>query len=253
LIKGIEMLLSGKNAVVTGCLRGIGRKTLEKFAKQGANVWACAQHADEEFEKFCADLAQDTGTWVKPVYFDLTDFDAIKAGLKAIFADKQAVDVLVNVAGFTKDSIFHMTSMEQLKLIFEVNYFSQILISQYVTKLMVRQKCGSVINIASISGLDGSHGQLAYSSSKAALIGATRTMSRELAKQGVRVNAIAPGVIDTNMNSLVPEKVIAGHIKAMSIKRMGSSNEVANTILFLASDLSNYMTGQIIRVDGGIK
>ncbi len=247
------MLLSGKNTVVTGCLRGIGRKTLEVFAEQGANVWACAQYADQEFEKFCADLANRTGTWIKPVYFDLTNSDAVKGGLKTIFADKQVVDVLVNVAGFTKDSIFHMTSIEQLKIIFEVNYFSQILISQYITKLMVRQKRGSVINIVSVSGLDGSSGQLAYSSSKAALIGATRTMSRELAKQGVRINAIAPGVIDTDMNSLVPENVIADHIKGMSIKRMGKSSEVADAILFLASDMSSYMTGQIIRVDGGMR
>ena len=138
-------------------------------------------------------------------------------------------------------------------LIFEVNYFSQILITQYITKLMLRQKRGSVINIASISGMDGSSGQLAYSSSKAALIGATRTMSRELAQQGIRVNAIAPGVIDTDMNAVVPESVLASHIKSISIQRMGSSSEVANAILFLASDLSNYMTGQIIRVDGGMK
>ncbi len=247
------MLLSGKNAVVTGCLRGIGKKTLETFAEQGANVWACAQHTDGEFERFCADLARRAGTWIRPIYFDLTDADAIKTGLKAIFSDKQPVDVLVNVAGFTKDALFHMTSMEQLKLVFEVNYFSQVLISQYITKLMVKNKCGSVINIASTSGLDGGHGQLAYSSSKAALIGATRTMSRELAQQGIRVNAIAPGVIDTDMNAVVPESVIAGHIKGMSIQRMGSSDEIANAILFLASDLSDYMTGQIIRVDGGMR
>lgn len=247
------MLLSGKNAVVTGCLRGIGKKTLETFAEQGANVWACAQRSDGEFELFCAALAQHAGTWIRPLYFDLTDTDAVKAGLKAIFADKQPVDVLVNVAGFTKDALFHMTSMEQLKLVFEVNYFSQVLISQYITKLMVKQKRGSVVNIASIAGLDGSHGQLAYSSSKAALIGATRTMSRELAQQGIRVNAIAPGVIDTDMNAIVPASVIAGHIKGMSIQRMGTSDEVANAILFLASDLSRYMTGQVIRIDGGMR
>lgn len=247
------MLLSNKNAVVTGCLRGIGKKTLETFAEQGANVWACAQHADDEFEGFCADLAERTGVWIKPIYFDFTNSDAIKAGLKSIMLDKQQVDVLVNVAGFTKDAIFHMTSMDQLKLIFEVNYFSQMLITQYITKLMVRQKKGSVVNIASISGIDGSHGQLAYSSSKAALIGATRTISRELAQHGVRVNAIAPGVIDTDMNAVVPANIIAGHVKGMSIQRMGLSDEVANTILFLASDLSGYMTGQVVRVDGGMK
>lgn len=247
------MLLQGKNAVITGCLKGIGKKTLEVFAEQGANVWACAQYADKEFEQFCSELAGRTGNWIKPVFFDLTDTDAIKAAIKAIASDKLPIDVLVNVAGYTKDNIFHMTSMEQLKLIFEVNYFSQILISQYITKLMLRKKSGSVINIASISGIDGSHGQLAYSSSKAALIGATRTMSRELASQGIRINAIAPGIIDTDMNVLVPKNVLEGHFKNMSIKRMGSSEEVSNAILFLASDLSRYMTGQIIRVDGGMK
>ena len=247
------MLLSNKNAVITGCLRGIGKKTLEIFAEEGANVWACAQHSDKEFEGFCASLAQRTGTWIKPVYFDFTDTDAVKAGLKTIMLDKQPVDILVNVAGFTKDAIFHMTSMEQLRLIFEVNYFSQILITQYITKLMLRHKSGAVVNIASISGIDGSSGQLAYSSSKAALIGATRNMSRELAQHGIRVNAIAPGVIDTDMNAVVPENVLAGHIKGMSIQRMGSGLEVANAILFLSSALSGYMTGQVIRVDGGMK
>ena len=247
------MLLNGKNAVITGCLKGIGKQTLKIFVEQGANVWACAQHNDTEFEEYCTDLSNKTNTWIKPVYFDFTDTDGIKSGLKTIMTDKQSIDILVNVAGFTKDAVFHMTSMEQLKLIFDVNYFAQILITQYITKLMMRQKRGSVINIASIAGLDGSRGQLAYSSSKAALIGATRTLSRELAQHGIRVNAIAPGVIDTDMNAVVPDNVIADHIKGMSIQRMGSSSEVANAILFLASDLSSYMTGQIVRVDGGMR
>lgn len=247
------MLLTRKNAVVTGCLKGIGKQTLQNFAEQGANVWACAQHPDETFETFCKELAQRTNTWIKPVYFDLTDIEAIKLGLKSILVEKQSIDVLVNVAGFTKDALFHMTSMDQLKLIFDVNYFSQMLITQYITKLMIKQKRGSVINIASTAGLDGGSGQLAYSSSKAALIGATKTLSRELAPQGVRVNAIAPGVIDTSMNAIVPTQVIADRIQGMSIKRMGNVNEVANAIVFLASDLSSYVTGQIIRVDGGMK
>jgi 3-oxoacyl-[acyl-carrier protein] reductase len=234
-------------------LRGIGKKTLEIFVNQGANVWACAQHADEDFQIFCSALERRTGRWIKPIYFDLTEEVSIKAGMKSIMQDKLHVDILVNVAGFTKDSIFHMTSMEQLKLIFEVNFFSQIVISQYITKLMLRNKSGTVINIASISGLDGSHGQLAYISSKAALIGATKTISRELAEHGIRVNAISPGIIDTEMNSVVPEGIISKHLQAMSIRRMGSSCEVANAILFLASDLSKYVTGQIIRVDGGMK
>ena len=218
------MLLTGKNAVVTGCLRGIGRQTLEVFAEHGANVWACAQHADPEFEAFCSALAARTGKWIKPLYFDLTDAVGIKTAMRTIQAEKLPADVLVNVAGYTKDSLFHMTSMDQLKLIFEVNYFSQILLMQAITKMMVKQGKGSVVNI-----------------------------SRELASQGVRVNAIAPGVIDTDMNAAVPVPLLEERINMMSLPRMGTSHEIATVILFLASDLSSYMTGQVIRVDGGMR
>lgn len=247
------MLLNGKNAVVTGCLRGIGRRTLEVFAKQGANVWACAQHLEPEFEVFCQQLARDTDRWIKPIYFDLTDAEAIKDGLRAIQSDKLPVDALVNVAGFTKDALLHMTTMDQLKAVFEVNFFSQIQITQYLTKLMVRQKRGSVINVSSISAIDGNAGQLSYSASKAALIGATRTMSRELAAHGIRVNAIAPGVIDTDMNAVVPKDVLQQRVGQSSLGRIGTGEEVAGTIAFLASDLSSYMTGQVVRIDGGMK
>ena len=118
---------------------------------------------------------------------------------------------------------------------------------------MVRQGHGSVVNTSSISAIDGSYGQLSYSASKAALIGATKTLSKELASAGIRINVIAPGVIDTEMNKIVPDNIIHENIKKMKIKRLGKSHEVAKTILFLASDLSNYITGQIIRIDGGIK
>jgi 3-oxoacyl-[acyl-carrier protein] reductase len=140
-----------------------------------------------------------------------------------------------------------------MKLIFEINFFSQIYLTQFVTKLMIRQGYGSVVNTSSISAIDGSYGQLSYSSSKAALIGATKTLSKELASKGIRVNAIAPGVISTDMNKIVPDIIIQENIKKMKIKRLGKADEVAKTILFLASDLSNYITGQIIRIDGGIK
>ena len=172
---------------------------------------------------------------------------------KAFANDKLPIDILVNIAGMTKDAITHMVTMDQMKLIFEINFFSQIYLTQFVTKLMIRQGYGSVVNTSSISAIDGSYGQLSYSSSKAALIGATKTLSKELASKGVRVNAIAPGVISTDMNKIVPDSIIQENIKKMKIKRLGKADEVAKTILFLASDLSNYITGQIIRIDGGIK
>jgi 3-oxoacyl-[acyl-carrier protein] reductase len=247
------MILKNKNAVITGCLQGIGKSTLEQFALNGANIWACALEFDSEFEAFCKKLSIENNVWIKPIYFDLLNQDQIKVAVKNISGDKMPIDILVNIAGMTKDAITHMVTMEQIKLIFEINFFSQIYLTQFITKIMVRQGYGSVINTSSISAIDGSYGQLSYSSSKAALIGATKTLSKELASKGVRVNAIAPGVIATDMNKIVPENIIADNISKMKIKRLGEADEVAKTILFLASDLSNYITGQIIRIDGGIK
>ena len=247
------MILNNKNAIITGCIQGIGKATLEEFAKNGANIWACALEYNDAFETYCKELSEEYNVWIKPVYFNLLNQDEIKIGLKQIASDKLPIDILVNIAGMTKDAITHMVTMEQMKLIFEINFFSQIYLTQFVTKLMIRQGYGSVVNTSSISAIDGSYGQLSYSSSKAALIGATKTLSKELASKGIRVNAIAPGVISTDMNKIVPDNIIQENIKKMKIKRLGNAHEVAKTILFLASDLSNYITGQIIRIDGGIK
>ena len=247
------MILKNKNAIITGCIQGIGKATLEEFAKNGANIWACALEYNEDFEAYCQKLSDENNIWVKPVYFNLLNQDEIKVGLKKIASDKLPIDILVNIAGMTKDAITHMVTMDQMKLIFEINFFSHIYLTQFVTKLMIRQGYGSVVNTSSISAIDGSYGQLSYSSSKAALIGATKTLSKELASKGVRVNAIAPGVISTDMNKIVPDSIIQENIRKMKIKRLGKADEVAKTILFLASDLSNYITGQIIRIDGGIK
>ena len=246
-------MLSGKNAVITGALQGIGRTTLEFFAANGANVWACAQTNSEEFGQFCAELSHKHNVQVTPIYFDLLNTDEIKKAVKEIQMTKQPVDILVNIAGMTKDALFQMVSMDAMKMVFEVNFFSQIYLSQFITKLMLRNGKGSVIFVSSIAALDGNVGQLAYGASKAALIGAMRTMSKELAPKGIRVNAIAPGVIDTDMNKVVPAEVIAEKVKQMDIKRLGTAEEVASTIAFLASDLSDYITGQVIRIDGGIK
>lgn len=246
------MMLRGKNAVLTGCLRGIGRSTLEEFARHGANIWACAQHHDPEFEASCKLLANRYDVWVQPVYFDLLDEAAIKSGVKEIFASKKRIDALVNIAGFTRDSLFHMTSFEQMRQVFEVNFFSQMVITQLITRAMIRQRTGSVVNVSSISALDGIAGQISYSASKAAIVGATKTLSRELAPSGIRVNAVAPGVIDTQMNASVPSAILEARIKALALPRLGRPHEVASAILFLASDYSAYMTGQVIRVDGGV-
>lgn len=246
------MLLKGKNAVITGCLKGIGRSTMDLFAANGANIWACCQHEDAEFESHVRELAAENNVRITPLYFDLLDPEQVKSAAHAIRDAKVPVDVLVNIAGMTHDALFHMTTMEQMKKVFEVNFFSQMLLTQYITKYMLRQKSGSVINISSISAIDGNPGQLSYSASKAAIIGATKTLSAELAGSGIRVNAIAPGVIKTEMTEKMPPQVLAGLMVKSDLKHMGLPGEVSGVILFLASDLSSYITGQIIRVDGGI-
>jgi 3-oxoacyl-[acyl-carrier protein] reductase len=246
------MLLKGKNAVITGCLKGIGRATMELFAKNGANIWACCQFQDTDFEECIDNLKKMYDVRITPLFFDLMEYEQIKAAVKTIMSTKERVDVLVNVAGMTRDALFHMVSMEEMKHVFEVNFFSQILLTQYITRLMLRHKSGSVINISSISGIDGNPGQLSYSASKAAIIGATKTLSAELAPSGIRVNAIAPGVIKTDMTEGLPEETFKRLMNKSGLKHLGSVDEVGNVLVFLASDLSSYITGQIIRVDGGI-
>ena len=245
-------LLKDKNIVITGCLRGIGRTTLEVFAKNKANIFACIQYHDSEFDEFIEELSNDNGIWIKPIYFDLSDNDAIKDGMKQIISSKIKVDGLVNIAGMVYNGLFHMTSIEKLKEVFEIDFFSQILITQYISKIMMKYKCGSIVNISSITGIDGNSGQIAYSAAKAALIGATKTLSIELGQYGIRVNAVAPGVILTEMTKALPEEKFNVLLEKTKIPRAGEPEEVANVLLYLISDMSSYVTGQIIRIDGGI-
>lgn len=250
--KETDMLLKGKTAVITGCLRGIGRSCLEWFAANGANVWACCQSRNEAFEADLRRLAEENAVTITPLYFDLLEQEQIKAAMKTIIMAKQPIDVLVNIAGMTHNGLFHMTPLEKMKEVFEVDFFSQMLITQSITRLMARQKSGSVIYVSSISALDGNRGQLAYSASKAALIGATKTLAAELADYNIRVNAIAPGVIQTEMTAGLPQEFYDRQMQKSAIKRLGLPSEVSGVLVFLASDLSSYVTGQIIRVDGGI-
>lgn len=246
------MILSGHTAVITGCLQGIGRATLDVFAQNGADIIACCQFETEEFKNHIAELLETNNVEIIPVYFDLMDEESIKLAAREIQKTKKPIDILVNIAGMTQDALFQMVSMDQMKKIFQVNYFSQIIFTQYMVKLMLKNNAGSIINISSISGIDGNPGQLVYSSSKAAIIAATKTMSAELAPKGIRVNAIAPGVIDTPMTEVVPQDAMDRQLSRSNIKRLGMPTEVANAILYLASDLSSFVTGQTIRVDGGI-
>ncbi len=247
-------MVSGKNIVVTGCIQGIGKETLRVLAENGANVFACAYKQTDEFEKYCAELAEKNKVEIWPVYFDLMDNASIKDGAKTIQSQKVEIRGLINIAGINKDAFFNMVTYQDLLDTFQVNFFSQIVFSQYIVKLMQRkQTAGSIVFTSSITAFDGNEAQLSYGASKAALVGAMKTMALELGKNGIRVNAVAPGVIKTPMTEALEQSVIDKKVKSMDIPRLGEAKEVADLFMFLMSDLSSHISGQTIRVDGGIR
>lgn len=244
-------LLTGKNVIITGAARGIGRTVLELFVRSGANVWACARRPDTGFEEEIKTLADAHGVWIEPVYFDLSDEAAVKEGIQRIIREKKQTDVLVNNAGIAYGGSFTMTSMSKLREIFEINYFAQIQIMQLVLRNMMKQKSGCIINMASVGGIETAPGYLAYGSSKAALIYATKTASHEVGQYGIRVNAIAPGLVETEMGSYKSDNEIEKILERSSLHRKASPEEIANCALFLASDRSSFITGQTLIADGG--
>lgn len=247
------MLLKNKYAIVTGCNRGIGKAILTVFAKNGAFIWACARHPSEEFEAYIKMLSAECQVSIWPVYFDLQNSEQMKGAVKAIMATKYPVDILVNNAGVTYNALFQMVTAEKMQEVFNVNFFSPMMFTQMIVKLMLRKKSGSIINIASSAGMDGNAGRSVYGASKAAVICATKAISAELGESGIRVNAIAPGITQTEMLVSMTDKVISETIQQTHLKRAGIPDDIATACLFLASDLSAYITGQTLRVDGGLR
>ena len=246
-------ILNNKNVIITGAAGGIGRATVECFAANGANIWACELHGTEQFEKNMAELAEKYGVWIEPVYFDVTNEEQVKLAVKQIRSKKCSIDILTNIAGIVAPSTsFPMTDMSKIKKVFEVNFFALTLLTQYISRLMLRQNSGSIVNIASIAGIDGDPAQYEYAASKAAVIGGTKKLARELAPYNIRVNAIAPGMIQTEMGAHIEDSLRDEILSKVMMKRMGKPEEIANVIAFVASDMASYMTGQVIRVDGGI-
>ncbi|WP_300685572.1 SDR family NAD(P)-dependent oxidoreductase [Acutalibacter sp. 1XD8-36] len=246
-------MLRGKNVIVTGSNRGIGKAIMEEFARCGCNIWACARKENSEFEEHIERVSKEYGVWIKPIYFDLASEDAIKDGFKQIHGDKLPVDILANNAGIARSgSMFVRTSMRDLRDIYEVNVFAMFTLTQLVLRLMMRQKSGSIVNVASVTGLEAEHhGELAYGTSKAAVISFTRILAAEMAEFGIRVNAVAPGYTDTDMTipgrKLINENILPN----IAMGRLGQPGEIAKVVRFLASEDASFINGEIVKADGG--
>ena len=247
------MLLRDKKAVLTGCNKGIGLATLRLLSENGADVWACVRKYDEQFLSIVDEIIEKTGTNIHPIYFDLKNTEEIKTGAKRILEDKQPIDILVNNAGSIFTGPAHLTPITKLEEMLTINFTSQVLFTQYISRNMMKYRSGSIVNISSSAGIEGNEGRLAYASSKAAVIAATKVLARELGRYNVRVNAIAPGLTDTEMMvSSTDQNALDKTLQRVILGRVGVPEEIGNAVIFLASELSSYFTGQVIRVDGGM-
>lgn len=239
------MQLEGKVCLVTGAGKGLGRATLEAFLKEGAFVYA------NDRELGSLDEYVDYPD-VKVCYFDVSDPNACKQVITQINREKNQLDVLVNNAGIMKDALISTISRDLMEEIFATNVFGAMELLQLAAKLMMRRKSGSIINLSSIVGITGNPGQLVYSASKGAVISMTKTAAKELGSKGIRVNAIAPGMINTDMMCSVGEAYLEKYRESTALGRLGNAEEIADACVFLASDRSSYITGHILQVDAAV-
>lgn len=237
-----EGLLSGKIALVTGAGRGIGNKTVERFAEEGAIVYATDIN-EGSLDVFANEIGERYGTEIIPLYFDVTNEAEAKNAILRIKKERGRIDILVNNAGIMRDNVIGMIGQQLVHDVFNINVFAVINLIQLANKLMSRQKSGTIINISSIVGVEGAAGQLVYSASKGAVAALTKAAAKELAPNGIRVNAVAPGLINTGFLQAIGEDKIQENLKNVKMGRLGEPIDVANVILFLASDLSSYVTG----------
>ena len=244
-------LLEGKVALITGASRGIGRGIALKFAEQGANIAFTYLSSVEKGEALAKEL-EAFGVKAKGYRSDAADFKASEELVNNVVTDFGTVDVLVNNAGITRDTLLMRMSEQQWDEVMNANLKSVFNLTKAVQKPMLKQRKGSIINMSSVVGVKGNAGQSNYAASKAGIIGFTKSVALELGSRNIRSNAIAPGFIETEMTDALDPKVVAGWRDAIPLKRGGTSDDVANATVFLASDMSAYITGPVINVCGGM-
>lgn len=242
-------LLENKICLITGTNRGIGAALLESFAREKAIIYANARKLGSIDEQV-KNLIKKYKTAIIPVYFDIRDTSSITNTMIKIQKEQGRLDILINNAGIMQDALIGMISKELMRDIFETNVFASMELLQYASRMMKKHKSGSIINFSSIVGIHGNKGQLVYSASKGAVVSMTKTAAKELAPYHVRVNAIAPGMINTDMFRSIGEEHIKEHVDRIGMGYLGTPEEVADACVIIASDYARYMTGQIIGVDG---
>ncbi len=244
-------LLEGKTAIITGGSRGIGKGIVEVFANHGCNVAFTYNSSAEAAEELATGLSA-SGVKVKAYKSNAASFDESQELAAAVIGDFGSIDILVNNAGITKDNLLMRITEEDFDKVIEVNLKSVFNMTKAVQRTMLKQRKGSIINMSSVVGVKGNAGQTNYAASKAGIIGFSKSVALELGSRNIRCNAIAPGFIETEMTGKLNAEMVKSWTDAIPLKRGGTPEDIANTCVFLASDLSGYVTGQVLNVDGGM-
>ena len=247
----MDQTMEGKVAVVTGASRGIGKAIAVKLASKGATVVINYNGSRERAEEVKNEVESAGGKAVI-IQCNVADFDACKEFIETVIKEQGRIDILVNNAGITKDGLLMKMSEEDFDAVLDTNLKGAFHTIQAVSRQMLKQRSGRIVNISSVVGVSGNAGQANYSASKAGIIGLTRTMARELASRGITVNGIAPGFVDTDMTKVLPEQVREAATAQIPLGRFGQPEDIANMAVYLATEKASYITGQIISVDGGM-